>query len=78
MLDAWMANLGWDSATYYKLDSPDIISSWGGQFFLPLSRPALRPTQPPLQWVLGLFPGVKWQRHGIDHPPHLSLRLKKE
>jgi hypothetical protein len=26
----------------------------------------------------GSFPGVKLPGHGIDHPPHLALRLKKE
>jgi len=26
----------------------------------------------------GSFPGVKRPEHGVDHPPHLSLRLKKE
>ena len=32
-------------------------------------RPALRPTQSPVQWVLGFFSGVKWWGHGTDHPP---------
>jgi len=26
----------------------------------------------------GSFPGVKWPGRGVDHPPHLALRLKKE
>jgi hypothetical protein len=47
-------------------------------FLLTLS--ALRPTQPPLKWVPALFPGGKaagrWR--GVDHPPHLLPRLKKE
>jgi len=25
----------------------------------------------------GSSPGVKWQRRGVDHPPHLTPRLKK-
>jgi hypothetical protein len=54
------------------------IESWWGRDFLCLSRLALGPTQPPVQWVLGLFPGVKWPGCGIDNPPHLALRLKKE
>jgi hypothetical protein len=24
------------------------------------------------------FPGVKWPRRGVDHPPHLAPMLKKE
>ena len=27
---------------------------------------------------IGSFPGVKRQRRGVDHPPHLAPRLKKE
>jgi len=55
------------------------------------SRPALRPTQPPVQWEPGLFPpyngnrvsfpGVKRPGRGVDNPPtHLrpAPRLKKE
>jgi hypothetical protein len=42
-------------ATAYRLDSPG-IKSWWGQDFLHLSRLALRPTQPPVQWV----PGLSW------------------
>jgi hypothetical protein len=26
----------------------------------------------------GSFPGVKGQGHGVDHPPHLTQRLRKE
>jgi len=26
----------------------------------------------------GSFPVVKWPGHGVDHPPHLAPRLKKE
>jgi len=37
----------------YVLDGPRIESRWGRDF-LYLSRLALGPTQPPLQWVLGL------------------------
>ena len=43
-------------ATRYGLDGPGIESQWG-QDFPHLSRPALRPTHPPVQWVPGLFRG---------------------
>jgi len=42
--------------TRYWLDSLRIKSQWGWDF-LHLSRPAVRPTQPPIQWVPCLFRG---------------------
>jgi len=45
-------------ATRYGLDGPGIESRWGRDFPRP-SRPALGPTQPPIQWVPGLFPEGK-------------------
>jgi hypothetical protein len=43
-------------ATSYGLDGPEIKSRWGRDF-PHLSRPALGPTQPPVQWVPGLSRG---------------------
>jgi len=43
-------------ATGYGLDGQRLESRWGGGASFPhLSKPALRPTQPPVQWVPGLF-----------------------
>ena len=58
-------------ATRYGLDGPGID-------FPHPSRSALGPTQPPIQWVPGLSPGVKRPGRGVDHPPHLAPRFKKE
>ena len=45
-----------DIVTGYGLDGPRIESQWG-QDFLHLSKLALGPTQPPVQWVPGLCRG---------------------
>ena len=42
-------------ATSYALDGPRIESRWGPDFPHP-SKPPPGPTQPPIQWVTGLFP----------------------
>jgi len=43
-------------ATGYGLDGPG-IESRRGRDFPHLSRPTLEPTQPPVQWVPGLYRG---------------------
>jgi len=44
--------------TRYGLGGPEIKSWWGWDFAYE-SRLARQPTQPPVQWVLGLVPGGK-------------------
>jgi hypothetical protein len=44
------------TATRYGLDGPEIESRWGRDFPHPF-RPALGPTQLPIQWVTGLSRG---------------------
>ena len=60
-------------ATCYGLDGPGIESRWGRDFPHP-SRPALGPTQPPVQWVPGLSPGVKRPGSGADYPTSSKCR----
>jgi hypothetical protein len=52
----------------------------GGQDFPHLSTPALGPTQPPVQWVPGLFQGVNSGRGVMltPHPPLLVPLVMKE
>jgi len=57
--------------TGYGLDGPGIESRWGRDF-PHLFRPALGPTQPPVQWVPGLSLGVKSGR-GVTLAPHPLL-----
>jgi hypothetical protein len=56
-------------ATRYGLDGAGIESRWGRDFPHP-SRPALGPTQPPIQWVTGLSPEDKASRGVVltTHP----------
>ena len=61
----------------YELDGPG-IESGGVRDIQHPSRPVLGPTQPPVQRVPGNSWGVKRPGRGVDHPPHLAPRLKKE
>jgi hypothetical protein len=64
-------------ATRNGLDVPGIQSRWQARLSHP-SRPALGPTQPPIQWVPALPSGKERTRRGIDKLPRLAPRLKKE
>jgi hypothetical protein len=57
-------------ATGYALDGPGIKSRWGRNF-PHLSRPALGPTQPSVQWVPGLSWGKKRSERDTDPSPLL-------
>jgi hypothetical protein len=65
-------------ANGYGLDGPGIESRWG-RGFPHLSRPALGPTQPPVQWYL-VFPGGKerWGGGGDadPSPPSSAVVMK--
>ena len=50
---------------------------WGRDFPHP-SRRVLGFTQPPITIGTGSFPRVKRPKRGVDRPPHLAPRLKKE
>ena len=57
-------------ATDYGMVGPGIVFRWERDF--PPSRPALVPTQPPVQWVPGLSLGVESGR-GVTLTPHPFL-----
>ena len=62
-------------ATAYGLDGPGIGSRWGRDF-PHLSRPSLRPTQPPVQWV-PVFPGGKMRPGRVADPSPLLVPRSK-
>jgi hypothetical protein len=64
--------------TGYGLEGRGLIPGRDKIFhFSRASRPDLGPIQPPIQWVLGLFPsGVKWPRREADHSPPSAADVK--
>jgi hypothetical protein len=47
--------------------------------FFKMSRPALGPTQPPIQWVLGILSlSMKQLGCGVDHSAPSNAKVKNE
>ena len=64
-------------ATHYRLDGPGFKSQcWWD--FPDQFRPALKPTQPLVEWLLGLFPGDKATRAWCWQPPSSSAKVVNE
>jgi hypothetical protein len=62
----------------YRLDDWGFVSWQGhGIFLITMSRWALGPTHPPIQWIPGaLSLGVKWPGCEADHSPPSSSKVK--
>jgi hypothetical protein len=63
-------------ATSYRLDGPEIESPWERDF-PHSSSPAMRPTEPPIQWDRVSFTGVQLSGRALDHPPQSSAEVKE-
>jgi len=64
-------------ATGYGLDDPGIESWWGARFSTPVQTgPGVHPAS--YTMVTGFYQEAKRSERGVDHPPHLALRLKNE
>jgi hypothetical protein len=71
-----MAGIG--IAMSYGLDDRSSISGRSKIFlFSTVSRPALRPIKPPIQWMpVVLSPGIKGQEPEADHSPPSTAKVK--
>jgi hypothetical protein len=65
-------------ATRYRLDGPGIDSRWGGARFFATTQTGPGAHPAPYTMGTGSLPGVKRPGAGVDHPPHIALRFKKE
>jgi hypothetical protein len=59
------------------MDGPGGESRWGREFSAPVQTGS---GAHPASYAIGTgsFPRVKQQRRGVEHPPNLAPRLKKE
>jgi hypothetical protein len=67
-------------ALIYRLDDREFEAPQGLGIFLLItaSRPALGPTQPPIQWIPGAFSlGVKWPEREADRSSPSSAEVKE-
>ena len=64
-------------ATRYGLEVSGIEYRWGRDFPY-LSRPASRPTQPPVQWIPGLSRGEGGRGVALTTHPHLVSKFTKK
>jgi len=65
------------TAIRHGLDGPEMESRWGARFSAPVQYgPGAHPSSYTVD--TGSFPGVKRPGRGVDHPPPLEPRLKKE
>jgi hypothetical protein len=73
LLFRWVAGI----ATRYRLDGPGIEFPVAARFSAPVQTGL---EAHPASYTMGTesFLGVKRPRRGVDHPPHLAPRLKKE
>ena len=64
-------------ATRYGLDGPGMEPRWEARFSAPVQT---GPGAHPASYTMGTgsFPGENRPGRGVDHPPHLAPRLKKE
>ena len=76
----FIATVGRDNvvglATRHRLHGLGIESRWGRGVTHP-TRPALGPTQPPVQWASDHFLSGKRPGRGVGHSPSSSAEVKE-
>jgi len=54
-----------------------VLNPRRGEIFHTPPRPALEPTQPPIQWTPGLTSGVRRPGRGVNHTTPSSAEVKR-